>query len=823
MIKIGDICPLFFNPIKNKFQQDIDYIQRFYTTDKILIQVLSDDSEDVVSSYINDLISGAKITVILASYQINSSITLYYAQISNLGDSIYSLSIQEDNSGNVYESEPFIACSDPSILQETCLIEYSNEDNNSPFNNIFWIDNTQQVFEFRIEGGFKPGGIDFKVENEQFRNQLQNIVELYSVPYVTYNFTCGNAAGVPYWIVEFINNVLSLTHLLVNGERYVRSGNSVPEKTQISEDGQMFNMTILLEKNENAYLILSPNPVVIIGTSYIVSVKSNVNWEFNITEGGDFISYEGKNYGSGDKDITLKLVENTTGDQREGKIVFSTNELDNVELNIVQESATPSVSIDQDTLSVIRQGGNYTIHVSANTDWQIDYHPSWVTLSQENGGAGEFDITVTVSPNTASTAREDDIGFVTVVEGGEGANCVVTQTAEGNYLYADTNVVALAQEGTSVSIGFNSNLDVTDLEWGSVEGSEWASISVDDNDWVLNISAQSNAGGSTRTGKVFVQTSDGGIRVEITINQAGEISSDPYVRPASNYVFFDANNEGSQLLELDTNVGIDDITSAPISGTWCNCSIQESDGKKYLKIDVDYSNENDPRIGMIGLLLSDGAKEAFIISVGQMGTYNNVITYSPLIYIGPLPTIVPESVIPRSYTQMRYYVICDNMWVVTDQASFAQMDTTAGGTDGEPTMTEIFLNVTANDGSTDRVGDIVMMDSDSNEVTMSLTQEVDGLWIGLSGGDLRRVTNAAQDVSITFPSDLSALQIEDVEYEILDGGTNWIDYTNKSISGSQFTYTFSVHSNATGATRIARILIKYADIKPIVITISQQA
>ena len=138
-------------------------------------------------------------------------------------------------------------------------------------------------------------------------------------------------------------------------------------------------------------------------------------------------------------------------------------------------------------------------------------------------------------------------------------------------------------------------------------------------------------------------------------------------------------------------------------------------------------------------------------------------------------------------------------------------------------MTEVFLNVTANDGTTDRVGDIVMMNSGSNEVTMSLTQEVEGLWIGLSGGDLRRVTNAAQDVSITFPSDLSALQIEDVEYEILDGGTNWIDYTNKSISGSQFTYTFSVHSNATGATRIARILIKYADIKPIVITISQQA
>lgn len=818
MIKIGDICPLFFNPIKNDFQQDIDYIQKFYTTDRILIQVLSDDSGDVVSSSINDLVSGSRTTVNLTSYQINSSTTLYYAQISNLGDSVYSLLVQESNSGSIYESEPFVVCSDPSILQETCLIEYSNEDNNSPFNNIFWVGNIQQVFEFRIEGGFKPGGIDFKVENEQFRNQLQNIVELYSVPYATYNLTCGNAAGIPYWMIEFVNNILSLTYFFVNGERYVRSGNSVPEKTQISEDGQMFNTTILLEKNKNAYLFLSPNPIVMTGTSYIVNVKSNVNWEFEITEGNDFISYEGNNYGSGNKNIILKLVENTTGRQRVGKLIFSTNELNDIELDIIQRSITPSVTIDQDTLSVIRQGGNYTIHVSANTDWQIDYHPIWVTLSRESGGAGEFDITVTVSPNTTSKSREDDIGFVTVVEGGEGANCVVTQTAEGDFIMVSPNSVEFDGEGSSESVQVTSS-----TEWSASEKPDWISL---DNyqgpsgTMTVMASASENNTGESRSGYVAFYAN--GNVASFNVMQSA-VDSTPYVRPTSNYVFFNTNNEGSQLLELDTNVGIDDITSLPISGSWYNCSIQESGGKKYLKIDVNYNSENDPRIGLISLLLSDGAKEAFIISVGQMGTYNNVITYSPLIYIGPMPTIVPENVIPRSYTQMRYYVICDNMWVVTDQASFAQMDTTAGGTDGEPTMTEVFLNVTANDGTTDRVGNIVMMDSDSNEVTMSLTQEVEGSWIGLSGGNFRPITNAAQDVSITFPSDLSALQIEDVEYEILDGGTNWIDYTNKSISGSQFTYTFSVHSNATGATRIARILIKFADIKPIVITISQQA
>lgn len=318
--------------------------------------------------------------------------------------------------------------------------------------------------------------------------------------------------------------------------------------------GLMVDMIVYFQKDKGEYVVISPSNIqsTYEPSSHIINIKSNTRWFFNIIEGEEFVSSDDNTQGVGNESITFNVAENTTKEQRIAKVRFFTETEVEANLVINQEGiATPSVSIDQDTLSVIRQGGNYTIHVSANTDWQIDYHPSWVTLSQESGGAGEFDITVTVSPNTASTAREDDIGFVTVVEGGEGANCVVTQTAEGNYLYADTNVVALAQEGTSVSIGFNSNLGVTDLEWGSVEGSEWASISVDDNDWVLNISAQSNAGGSTRTGKVFVQTSDGGIRVEITINQAG-VAVGTYVKTEP-YYYNDHGGTDVMYYQIDTD------------------------------------------------------------------------------------------------------------------------------------------------------------------------------------------------------------------------------------------------------------------------------
>lgn len=83
---------------------------------------------------------------------------MHYAVITGLEDSVYSVTI------NGTTSEPFIVCSSDSLLEETTLIRYSHKDNNSAFDNIFWIDDRQQVFEFRVEAGFKPNGYNAHVE-----------------------------------------------------------------------------------------------------------------------------------------------------------------------------------------------------------------------------------------------------------------------------------------------------------------------------------------------------------------------------------------------------------------------------------------------------------------------------------------------------------------------------------------------------------------------------------------------------------------------------------------------------------------------------------
>ena len=244
MVKVGDVCPLFFSPVKDKFGLDMDYIQKFHASDKIHIQVFTNASEEVSAS-LNNLAAGNFTPISLSTYNHNDNVVMYYAILRDLEDAVYTVTINEDT------SEPFIVCSSDDLLEETVLIRYSHKSNNSAFDNIFWVDDIQQVFNFRVEAGFKPGGYSPRIDNEQYRNQMQEIEELYAIPYDVYNLTIGNSNGVPYWFAKHINRILCLSMVEIDGTRYVRSESSVPEMTQVIEDSQLFHINMALELQNN--------------------------------------------------------------------------------------------------------------------------------------------------------------------------------------------------------------------------------------------------------------------------------------------------------------------------------------------------------------------------------------------------------------------------------------------------------------------------------------------------------------------------------------------------------------------------------------------
>lgn len=237
MMKIADICPLIFNPIINHNKLDIDYIQKFYVTDTILLQAFGDET----SFILKNLTDNTQQSITWNSYLYNETESVKYYGFTGLEDGIYSVIIGE------LESEPFEISSSSMLLDSTMLIKYSHKDNStSHFDNIFWFGETQQIFELRIEGGITYNSAE--ISNEQFRNQLQEIVELYSVPYDTYLLSMGDASGIPYWFAQMLNRILSLSKIEINEINYVRSGNSKIEISIVSDDSQLYTLSVQVER-----------------------------------------------------------------------------------------------------------------------------------------------------------------------------------------------------------------------------------------------------------------------------------------------------------------------------------------------------------------------------------------------------------------------------------------------------------------------------------------------------------------------------------------------------------------------------------------------
>lgn len=245
MLKIADICPLAFNPIKDSFL-NLCYYQQFHSTDKILIQLIATAGESISTLSVYNHSDKSMSQFSLSTYTINSSKKLYYRTLTGLNDGIYSVIIN-----GIGQSEPFIVSSNENLLEKTALIRCSHFDNNSSFDNVWWISDVQQFIEYRIAAGLKPSGVSEKVDNEFFRDQFQTITHLYAVPYQTLILSIGNASGVPYWVGTLINRMLCISLIEIDGIKYVRSEGSIPEPTQVQEGSQLFWFAQTLELNEN--------------------------------------------------------------------------------------------------------------------------------------------------------------------------------------------------------------------------------------------------------------------------------------------------------------------------------------------------------------------------------------------------------------------------------------------------------------------------------------------------------------------------------------------------------------------------------------------
>lgn len=253
MVKVSDISPLLFDVKSAEFERPIEYVQKFSTSDlPILIQCVDEPSKSLVMT-IRDLVSDERYSVNPIITNINEYNVLYEFTI-NITPGLYRTVItdlQEKPGLSTIESIPFSVCADNAHLKDTMAIKYTNNDNITSFGAIFKVGTIPRIFTLRLEGGFKSESRTLHVDNEQFRTQRQEIIELYSIPFESAIMTIGDNEGVPFEMARLINNIFCLSEVKINRVRYVRSESSTPEQQSIAERYPQYNYTLKLENAEN--------------------------------------------------------------------------------------------------------------------------------------------------------------------------------------------------------------------------------------------------------------------------------------------------------------------------------------------------------------------------------------------------------------------------------------------------------------------------------------------------------------------------------------------------------------------------------------------
>lgn len=241
---LSPFTPIFFEPRKGRNGVPSNYIQTFAPSDEIQLQFIGVTGETPpITKVINAYDDTEVYTVEWSLWQMNPNDLLYFAVITGLSNGHYYITME-----GIGTSEPFKVTDYEPELNQTTLIQYAMKDNKQRDDAVFLIDSMPTFFDFRVPGGFKDGGWQFSVENEQFVTEDANIVELFGMESTAKTFTMGEGDGVPIWFAELLNRLLTCHYVYFDGERYARKESNVPEITANDDLLNSFIITQVVQK-----------------------------------------------------------------------------------------------------------------------------------------------------------------------------------------------------------------------------------------------------------------------------------------------------------------------------------------------------------------------------------------------------------------------------------------------------------------------------------------------------------------------------------------------------------------------------------------------
>ena len=162
------------------------------------------------------------------------------------------------------------------------------------------------------------------------------------------------------------------------------------------------------------------------------------------------------------------------------------------------------------SLSLLGDGQNTELNISANCRWSISYSADWLTVTPMAGTNNET-VKVSAGKNATKTVRSVTL---TIQGGNAPAKSVTVTQGAGSYLSVSTNTLDFEAKSETKSFTINSNAN-----W-QIDKPEWCTLSATSGkgDLRVNVTAQDNPVKEQRTGQIIV-SGTGFESVTITLTQ----------------------------------------------------------------------------------------------------------------------------------------------------------------------------------------------------------------------------------------------------------------------------------------------------------------
>lgn len=260
------------------------------------------------------------------------------------------------------------------------------------------------------------------------------------------------------------------------------------------------------------------------------------------------------------------------------------------------------LNVSNTYLSLAATGGNKSISISSNTDWEVTSCPNWITLNTKSG-TGNADLTISTNNNESVYARD---GIIKIGNKARTISRTISVTQNGHTFDTDTQELTFSDKAGSQSIDIQ-----TDMAWSASTNSDWITLNTKSGIGRsrLSISVTENTYTSDRIG--YVKVIAGAKTISIAVCQDSK-----YINISSDAFHFGANTSNA-VINISTNYtwtarvesGVNWLIVMPKSGT----------GNADITIGVSENNTSVTRTAKLYIETQGG--KTYVINVTQDGHY----------------------------------------------------------------------------------------------------------------------------------------------------------------------------------------------------------